>query len=67
VIFTTSGVALSYGPDLPPGATIVVLAGAVYLLVLTGGWLRKRVWPARPRAHAAAGPASGVASSAKKD
>jgi len=32
--FTTGGLALSYGPDLPAGATTIVLAGAVYLLVL---------------------------------
>ncbi len=33
IIFTTSGLALSYGPDLPPGATTIVLAGGVYLVV----------------------------------
>ncbi len=33
VLFTTAGLALSYGPDLPAGATIIVLAGAAYLLV----------------------------------
>jgi ABC-type Mn2+/Zn2+ transport system permease subunit len=27
---------VSYGPDLPAGATIVLIAGGVYLLVLTG-------------------------------
>jgi zinc transport system permease protein len=32
-IFTTGGLALSYGPNLPAGATIIVVAGAVYLLV----------------------------------
>ncbi|MFQ5412501.1 MAG: metal ABC transporter permease, partial [Phycisphaerae bacterium] len=32
--FTTGGLALSYGPNLPAGATTIVLAGAVYLLVL---------------------------------
>lgn len=30
--FTSLGLALSYGPDLPAGATTIVLAGAVYLL-----------------------------------
>ncbi|MGC9329805.1 MAG: metal ABC transporter permease [Candidatus Hinthialibacter sp.] len=30
--FTTTGMYLSYQPDLPPGATIITLAGAVYLL-----------------------------------
>ncbi|MCX7015793.1 MAG: metal ABC transporter permease [Candidatus Sumerlaeota bacterium] len=33
VVFTTAGLALSYSPDLPAGATIIVLAGAVYLIV----------------------------------
>ncbi len=32
-IFTTGGLALSYTPDLPAGATIIILAGAAYLLV----------------------------------
>lgn len=31
--FTTAGLALSYKPNLPAGATIIVLAGAVYLAV----------------------------------
>ncbi len=30
--FTTSGLALSYQPDLPAGATIILLAGVIYLL-----------------------------------
>ena len=34
VSFTTAGLALSYGPDLPAGATTIVIAGAAYLLVL---------------------------------
>ncbi|MFP4058284.1 MAG: metal ABC transporter permease [Candidatus Brocadiia bacterium] len=33
MVFTTSGLALSYGPNLPAGATIIVLAGGVYLVV----------------------------------
>ena len=32
-IFTTGGLALSYSPNLPAGATIIVLAGAVYIAV----------------------------------
>lgn len=32
-VFTTGGLAVSYGPDLPAGATSILLAGAVYLLV----------------------------------
>ncbi len=35
VLFTSGGLVLSYGPDLPPGATTILLAGAVYLLVAT--------------------------------
>lgn len=31
-VLTTAGLALSYGPDLPAGATTILLAGAVYLL-----------------------------------
>jgi len=30
-VFTTSGLVVSYGSDLPAGATIVVIAGAAYL------------------------------------
>ena len=33
ILFTTAGLAISYKPDLPAGATIIVLAGAVYLVV----------------------------------
>ena len=36
VLFTTLGLALSYGPNLPAGATTILLAGAVYLAVITG-------------------------------
>jgi len=32
-LLTTIGLAISYGPDLPPGATTILLAGAVYLAV----------------------------------
>ncbi|MDY0012236.1 MAG: metal ABC transporter permease [Rhodocyclaceae bacterium] len=32
--FTAGGLALSYTPDLPAGATIILLAGATYLLAL---------------------------------
>jgi len=37
VLFTTTGLAFSFGPDLPPGATSILIAAAVYLLVLIGG------------------------------
>jgi zinc transport system permease protein len=39
---TWGGLALSYAPDLPAGAVIILLAGAVYLLVAGGTWLKKR-------------------------
>lgn len=39
LIFTTLGLTLSYGPDLPAGATTILLAGAVYLAVALGGRL----------------------------
>ena len=34
IIFTSCGLGLSYGPDLPAGATIIVLAGSCYMLTL---------------------------------
>ncbi len=42
IVFTTGGLAVSYGPDLPPGATIIILAGAAYLLVAVGKLVLKR-------------------------
>lgn len=43
-IFTSAGLAISYGPDLPAGATTILLAGAVYLLLRVAAgpvrWLR---------------------------
>jgi zinc transport system permease protein len=43
-LFTTSGLALSYQPDLPAGATIILVAGAAYLLsTLLSGVRRKGV------------------------
>ena len=36
IFFTTFGLAISYQPDLPAGATIIVLAGIVYLGVAAG-------------------------------
>ena len=46
MLFTTGGIALSYGPDLPVGPTIISLAGGVYLssLIAKSLWkfLRKR-------------------------
>jgi zinc transport system permease protein len=40
-ILTLSGVALSYGADLPAGATTVTLAGGVYLCAVAG----RACWP----------------------
>ncbi len=42
IVFTTGGLAVSYGPNLPAGATIIVLAGATYLLVATVAGVRRR-------------------------
>jgi len=36
IVLTTSGLAVSYGPDLPAGATIIILAGFVYFLLMLG-------------------------------
>jgi zinc transport system permease protein len=36
VLLTTGGLVVSYGPDLPAGATTIVLAGAAYLLAVLG-------------------------------
>ena len=47
VFVTTTGLALSYGPNLPAGATTIVLAGVVYLAVVVGMRLRKVVFPGR--------------------
>lgn len=41
VLFTTFGLALSYAPNLPAGATIIVLAGGAYLAVSLGAVLRR--------------------------
>jgi zinc transport system permease protein len=41
-VFTTSGVALSYGPDYPAGATTIIIAGAAYLGATTVKWALSR-------------------------
>jgi len=41
-VFTTVGLGISYTPDLPAGATIIVVAGLAYLLVLLWGRRRRR-------------------------
>lgn len=47
ILFTTSGLALSYGPNLPAGATTIVLAGAGYLLCAGGMGIYNRIRRAR--------------------
>jgi zinc transport system permease protein len=42
LLFMVGGLAISYQPDLPAGATIILLAGVVYLLVVTIGPLIRR-------------------------
>jgi zinc transport system permease protein len=39
-LFTTAGLAISYGPDLPAGATIIIIAGIVYISVAAGAAIR---------------------------
>jgi zinc transport system permease protein len=41
IVLTVVGQAIAYSPNLPPGATIVVLAGAVYLVTAVGFRLLK--------------------------
>lgn len=43
MIFITSGLAYSYSHNLPSGPTIIVIAGSVYLVALTGSLLKKRL------------------------
>jgi zinc transport system permease protein len=43
VFFTGGGMALSYGPDLPAGATIILLAGGVYLMSTVATGFRRRL------------------------
>ena len=40
-VFTTSGLAVSYSPNLPPGATIILIAGAFYLVAIIAKGLIK--------------------------
>ncbi len=44
MLFTSAGLAVSYQPDLPAGATIILIAGISYLLsTVLNGVLRRRV------------------------
>jgi zinc transport system permease protein len=45
-LLTSGGLALSYVADLPSGPTIIVLAGAVYLLAVGASTLRS-MWARR--------------------
>ncbi len=50
MVFTSAGLALCYEPELPPGATTILLAGTVYVLVV----LAHQAWRAfRPRGNKA--------------
>jgi len=42
VLFTTAGLAVSYGPDLPAGAATIVIAGFAYLVTASGLRLFRR-------------------------
>jgi len=46
--FTTVGLAVSYGPDLPAGAVTIVIAGVTYLAVLGLGPFRRHRRRQRP-------------------
>ncbi len=45
-LFTITGLALSYQPDLPAGAMIIMVSGMVYLVVACSGSLKK-IWKIR--------------------
>ncbi len=48
-VFTVSGLALSYGPDFPSGASIVLVAAAVYLAVMILRYVGTRFQKAKRR------------------
>jgi len=56
MVLTTAGLAISYSPDLPAGATTILLAGAVYLLVLGGRRVLARRGPGAGAPRRGAGP-----------
>jgi len=43
MVFTVGGIAISYGPELPAGATIIELTAAGFFFVAIGKWLWKRL------------------------
>jgi len=50
MVLTTAGLAISYKPDLPSGATIIVLAAGLYLVVLVGKAAVTKLRPKLPSA-----------------
>lgn len=42
-VFTSAGLALSYGPDLPTGAMTILLAGSTYLVLMIGAELLRQL------------------------
>jgi zinc transport system permease protein len=48
-LLSSGGLALSYSADLPAGATTILLAGMLYVIVLLGALLRPRRTAATPR------------------
>lgn len=50
MLFTTAGLAVSYSPNLPAGATTIVLTGAGYLVAAAGAGVYHRVKRARQTA-----------------
>jgi zinc transport system permease protein len=52
ILFTGGGLSLSYGPDLPAGATIILLAVGVYMVSTLGTGLRRRLRIRRKRTSA---------------
>ncbi|MBN1295381.1 metal ABC transporter permease [bacterium] len=50
LVFTIGGIALSYGPELPAGATIIELTGSAFVLLIGGQGLYHR-WFRHARSH----------------
>jgi zinc transport system permease protein len=42
MVFTSAGLALSYGPDLPAGATVILVAGTAYFISLVASGVARR-------------------------
>jgi zinc transport system permease protein len=52
IVFNLVGLTISYTPDLPAGATIILVAGVAYFLSILGGWLWQRRAARRGAEHA---------------